>query len=75
VLYAIELAWPANRELIIHSVGRGTVGDENVQSVELLGSNSPLSFKQSADGLRVSLPEKRAGQYAYVFRIGFGAGH
>ena len=75
VLYTIELAWPANRELVIHSVGRGTVGDENVQSVELLGSNSSLPFQQSPDGLRVSLPEKPPGKYAYVFRIRFGAGH
>jgi alpha-L-fucosidase len=73
ILYAIELAWPTSRELLIHSVGRGTVGEENVQSVELLGSNSALSFQQSADGLRVRLPEKPDGKYAYVFRIRFAS--
>jgi len=49
--------------------------EENVQSVELLGSSLPLSFQQSPDGLRVSLPEKPDGKYAYVFRIRFAAAH
>ena len=70
MLYAIELAW-ANRELFIHSLAKGTVGEESVQSVELLGSDSPVSFQQSAEGLRISVPEKAPGKYAYVFRIHF----
>jgi len=71
MLYAIELAWAANRELFIHSLAKGTVGEESVQSVELLGSDSPVSFQQSAEGLRISVPEKTPGKYAYVFRIHF----
>jgi alpha-L-fucosidase len=70
-LYAIELAWPSNREIVIHSVGRPVVGEENVQSVELMGSDSPLSFEQTAEGLKIHVPEKSPGKYAYVFRIRF----
>ena len=54
-------------------LGRETVGEQNVQSVELGGSSLPLSFQQSADVLRVSLPEKPDGKYAYVFRIRFAS--
>jgi alpha-L-fucosidase len=71
MLYAIELAWPTNRELVIHSVGRGAVGEESVQSVELLGSGSSPAFQQTPDGLRISLPENAPGKYANVFRIHF----
>jgi alpha-L-fucosidase len=73
-LYAIELAWPANREVIIHSLRSGTAGEENVQSVELLGWGSSLPFQQRQDGLRIDLPEKAPGGYAYVFRIRFASG-
>lgn len=71
VLYAIELAWPANRQVTIHSLPSGVAGEEKVESVELLGADFLVSFEQSADGLRISLPEKAPGKYAYVFRIRF----
>ena len=62
LLYAIQLAWPANRELTIHSLKSGTAGEQSVQSVELVGSNSSLPFQQNGDGLRISLPEKAPGK-------------
>jgi alpha-L-fucosidase len=71
VLYAIELNWPGNHELILHSLARGIVGEESVESVELLASASKLTFQQGADGLHVHLPENAPGKYAYVFRIKF----
>ena len=70
-LYAIELAVPVNREVMIRSVGKGEVGEEKVASVELLSSGGPLSFQQTADGLKIHLPENASGKYAYVFRIHF----
>jgi alpha-L-fucosidase len=73
-LYAIELAWPANRELIIRSLPSGTAGEESVHSVELLGAESSLSFRQTPEGLRIALPEKAPGKYAHVFRIRFALG-
>jgi alpha-L-fucosidase len=74
LLYAIELAWPSNREVVIHSLGTGVVGEEMVRSVELLGADSALLFEQSKEGLKVHLPEKAPGNYAYVFRIRFISG-
>lgn len=74
VLYAIELGWPESRQLQIHSLARGTVGQENVQSVELLGSDAAISFQQTQDGLKLVLPDHAPGKYAYVFRIRFASG-
>ena len=70
-LYAIALGWPGNRELVIHSVGRGTEGEEPVQLVELLGSGRKLTFEQSPEALHIRLPENAPGKYAYSFRIRF----
>ena len=71
-LYAIELAVPENRDVIVHSVGGGEVGEEKVASVELLGFSGSLSFQQSPDGLKIHLPDNASGKYAYVFQIRFG---
>jgi len=71
VLYAIELAWPANRELVIHSLRSGIAGQENVESVELLGATERISFQQASEGLRVRLPEQAPGKFAYAYRIRF----
>ncbi|HYM78669.1 MAG TPA: alpha-L-fucosidase [Candidatus Dormibacteraeota bacterium] len=68
VLYAIELGWPANREAVIHSLG-GTALGAKIRSVDLLGSESKLTFDQRDDGLHIQLPEHSPGKYAYAFRI------
>ena len=69
-LYAIELGWPANRESVIHSLGRTGTGDAaKIGSVILLGSESKLAFEQREDGLHIHLPEQSPGKYAYAFRI------
>ena len=74
-LYAIEMNWPSDREAVIHSVGTGGVGDKDVASVELLGSEVKLTFQQKPDGLHIQVPENAPGKYAYVFRIHFAASH
>jgi alpha-L-fucosidase len=73
-LYAIELAWPANREAVIHSLPSGRAGDQNIESVELLGSTSNLKFEQRPDGLHIQLPDQAPGSYAFSFRIHFKTG-
>ena len=71
VLYAIELAWPAQAEAVIHSLRLGVAGQQNVASVEMIGSESKLAFQQLADGLHIKVPERAPGRYAYGFRIRF----
>jgi alpha-L-fucosidase len=72
-LYAIALGWPENGELVIHSVARAMPGEQAVQSVELLGSDQKLTFRQTLEGLGIHLPENAPGKYAYAFRIRFAA--
>jgi alpha-L-fucosidase len=76
VLYAIEMAWPANGEAVIHTLSSNVVGARNVSAVSLLGGSATLAFTQQADGLHIKVPAEAPGKYAYAYRIAFGgAGH
>jgi alpha-L-fucosidase len=70
-LYAIELGWPAKGEAVIQSLAAGVAGEAKIESVELLGSQTHLSFEQLPDGLHIRVPEAAPGKYAYVYRIHF----
>jgi len=75
VLYAIELAWPENEEAVIHSLVAGQAGERPVESIELLGLDSKLTFDQRPDGLHIQVPKRPQGNYAYAFRIHFEKDH
>jgi alpha-L-fucosidase len=65
-LYAIELAWPATGQALIHSIDPAM----KVTSVTLLASGQPVTFKQQSDGLHLELPTQPPGVRAYAYRIG-----
>jgi alpha-L-fucosidase len=71
VLYAIELAWPANRELLIHSIGTRAAGEQAVASVQMLATGANLTFRESPEGLHIQLPESAPSKFAHVYRIQF----
>lgn len=70
-LYAIELGWPAGGEAVIHALGSTALNGRKVVSVELLGSQRPLTFEQRPEGLGVKVPSQAPGKYAFVYRIEF----
>lgn len=72
VLYAIGLAWPRNREAMIHSLA-SAAGSASVQSVYLLGGDAKIQFEQRPEGLHVLLPAQSPAKYAYALRIEFGS--
>ncbi|MGC3959210.1 MAG: alpha-L-fucosidase [Verrucomicrobiota bacterium] len=63
-LYAIVLAWPQSRQLLVKSL----VG-QTVKRVELLGHKGKLLWEQTAEGLLVSLPEKAPSDFAVTLKI------
>jgi len=69
VLYAIELGWPTDGRITIHSLSAEALGSTKVQSVSLLGSNEKITWEQEADGLHLQLPRQPPGKHAYAFRI------
>jgi alpha-L-fucosidase len=69
-LYAIALGWPANGDLLIHSLYRGAPYLASpVCSVSLLGASDQLSWTQQDNGLDIKLPAKQPDEPAFVFRI------
>ena len=69
-LYAIALGWPADGQLIIRSLARpaGQRGDA-ITGVSLLGHNGALVWKQTADGLVVTLPAEKPCDYTTTLKI------
>jgi alpha-L-fucosidase len=70
VLYAIELGWPSDGEVVVQSLA-SAAGTGKIKAVELLGSNAKVEFRQQADGLHIRVAEPAPGKYAYTFRVSF----
>nr|WP_294794774.1 alpha-L-fucosidase [uncultured Mucilaginibacter sp.] len=66
VLYATLMGWPENKSALIKTLG---TGQSKIGSVSLLGAPGKLTFTQSAEGLKVALPEQAPGKIAYVLKI------
>ena len=71
-VYATIMAWPEARQFdfkafsIIESSYSG-----DVEKVELLGYNKPITFEQSIQGLSIIVPDSKPNAIAPVFRIIF----
>jgi len=68
-LYAIVLAWPADRRVTIKSLAAGSPHmRREIRSVSLLGSDALLQWARGPEGLTVSLPDPRPTDYVFVLR-------
>jgi alpha-L-fucosidase len=69
-LYAIALGWPEDRTITLHSLAK-PAGENinNITAVSLLGYDGALTWKQTADGLIVTLPEKKVSEYTTGLKI------
>jgi alpha-L-fucosidase len=64
VVYAITLAWPENRKLLIKSMA-----GHPVKNVRLLGSAASVKWTTGPEGLAVELPAKPPCDYAFSLKI------
>lgn len=67
-VYAIALGWPEDGALRIRSLKMGAAPDE-IHAVTMLGHDGPLAFERNEDCLRVTLPELKPCDYAYVVKV------
>jgi alpha-L-fucosidase len=65
-LYAIALGWPADGKLVIKSLAEPA---GKITGIALLGSDAKLDWKQSADGLHVTLPAEKVSEYTAALKI------
>ena len=68
-LYAIALAWPDDGKLLVKSLASGDSPAGRVEAVRLLGHDGKLEWEQTAEGLRVTLPEKPPSDFAVTLAI------
>ncbi|NLR77138.1 alpha-L-fucosidase [Chitinophaga eiseniae] len=66
-LYAVMLGWPANNEISVKALAANDQAGK-VSQVSLLG-NDRLNFRQTAEGLKVQLPENPPCKEAFVLKI------
>jgi alpha-L-fucosidase len=70
-IYAIALGWPTD-VLVIKALGTAAATNPGkIAQVQLVGSEQKLSWKQTAEGLRVTLPTEHApaSEYAAAFKV------
>jgi alpha-L-fucosidase len=67
-LYATLLAWP-ERQAMIKSIGPSGAWPGKIHKVTMLGVDQALKFSRNPDGLKVDMPDRRPGEYAYVLKI------
>ena len=69
-LYAIALGWPADGRLLIRSLARPAhAGGNAIATVSLLGYQGRLDWKQTTDGLLVTLPAEKPCDYTCTLKI------
>jgi len=72
-LYAIILDWPGESVLVKSFAPRGTTWPglypSEITSVTMLGDGRELKWEMTKEGIRISTPDKKPCDYAYVIRI------
>ena len=70
-IYAFVLGWPADGKVSINAMRSGSEHlKKSISRVELVGRKAPLAFRQTAEGLQVTLPaDKAALPYAITLKI------
>ncbi len=68
-LYAFAMGWPAEKKLVVRSLGKFPGVTARIDGIELLGHSGALHWTQEADGLAVDLPEQKPCNYAIALKI------
>jgi alpha-L-fucosidase len=70
-LYAIAMEWPADGQIVIHSLAKipGASSTNTIKKVALLGNKSKLEWTQTESGLTVKLPADAKAGYTCVLRV------
>jgi hypothetical protein len=70
VLYAIALGWPEDGQIVVRSLAKPAGANiNNITAVSLLGYDGKIDWKQTAEGLVVTLPEKKVSEFTTGLKI------
>jgi alpha-L-fucosidase len=68
-LFAFLMAWPQTGEITVRSLATPYSNEARIDSVKMLGTDKPLEFQHTADGLVVKLPKDQPCEHAWALRI------
>ncbi|WP_111708159.1 alpha-L-fucosidase [Lutibacter citreus] len=70
-LYAIVLDWPKNGKVNITSLAKNTEysKDLDIKDISILGSTEKIKWKQTKQGLIVTMPKKQPCNFAYTIKL------
>ncbi|GAA4232879.1 alpha-L-fucosidase [Postechiella marina] len=70
ILYATVLDWPEDEVLNIYTLKKDNAYfNKTITSISLLGYHKKLNFNVDNEALKIELPNKKTGNYAFVFKI------
>lgn len=69
ILYAVFFGWPSSGEVIIKALAKKQSEQRNISKVHLLGTAASTKWKQTEEGLVVSLPAQPDFDHAFVLKI------
>jgi alpha-L-fucosidase len=55
----------------IKSLNKEAIADAKILNVQLLGSDEKIEWQQTGEGLKLTFPQIKPCDYAYVFKITF----
>jgi alpha-L-fucosidase len=67
-VYALCMAWPVNG-ILVKALGNQGVPGQTITAVRMLGSTEAVTWRQTQDGLALSVPRKPPCRHAFVYRI------
>ncbi|WP_239985853.1 MULTISPECIES: alpha-L-fucosidase [Arenibacter] len=65
-VYAIMMAWPEGDNVVIKSINSN---DEKIKEIRMLGSKEKIVWRQDKNGLTVTMPKNRPGDFAYTLEL------
>jgi alpha-L-fucosidase len=69
-LYAICLGWP-EQETLVRTLDKKAAAPKAIAAVRMLGSKEAITWRQTDEGLALSLPRQKPCRHAFVYRIDF----
>ena len=69
-LYVTVLSW-GDKDILVRSLDPETIADCKLLAVSMLGSDEPIEWKETAQGLRLNFPKAKPCEYAYTFKLTF----
>lgn len=69
-LYATALNWPEDGKILIKNLKAGSEHyTKEIESISMIGSDEPITWNRTAEGLEVTFPKEKPCEWAFVLKI------